>query len=32
MGGYGLPGCLRISIAEEPHMRATIDALAAWQA
>ncbi|MDJ0777256.1 MAG: histidinol-phosphate transaminase [Gammaproteobacteria bacterium] len=32
MGGYGLPHCLRISIAEEPHMRATVDALAAWQA
>ena len=32
MGGYGLPRCLRISIAEEPHMRATVDALAAWQA
>ncbi len=32
MGGYGLPHCLRISIAEEPHMRATVEALAAWQA
>lgn len=32
MGGYGLPGCLRITVGIEQHMQQTIDGLAAWQA
>jgi histidinol-phosphate aminotransferase len=30
MGGYGLPGCLRITIGRQPEMAAVVDALAAW--
>ncbi len=31
MGGYGLPGCLRITIGTPEQMRATAAALAQWQ-
>jgi len=31
MGGYGLPGCLRITVGTEAQMQATAATLAAWR-
>ena len=31
MGAYGLPNCLRITIGDEPEVRAAAEALAVFQ-